>query len=170
MADRDLTDLARTIIDANVYLTMATVDRDGLPWAAPVFFAARDYREYYWMSSPDATHSRNLAGQPRVSIVVFDSRQPPGTGHAVYLSAAAEEVDEADLDRALGVYPGPADRGGKALPADDFRAPAPWRLYRATATGAWVLCPRQLTDAGERICARHGRAYDHRTEVTLFGG
>jgi nitroimidazol reductase NimA-like FMN-containing flavoprotein (pyridoxamine 5'-phosphate oxidase superfamily) len=37
---QDLAVLATEIIDANRYLTLATADGDGRPWAAPVWYAS----------------------------------------------------------------------------------------------------------------------------------
>ena len=42
----------------------AVADEAGLPWASPVWFASVDLREFFWVSSPDARHSRNLAVRP----------------------------------------------------------------------------------------------------------
>jgi predicted pyridoxine 5'-phosphate oxidase superfamily flavin-nucleotide-binding protein len=39
---RDLADLARSIIDANLYLTLGTADRDGPPWVSPVHFGTAE--------------------------------------------------------------------------------------------------------------------------------
>jgi nitroimidazol reductase NimA-like FMN-containing flavoprotein (pyridoxamine 5'-phosphate oxidase superfamily) len=55
-------------------MTLGTADADGRPWVSPVFFAADGYRDLYWISSPAADHSRNLAVRPELSIVVFDQR------------------------------------------------------------------------------------------------
>jgi hypothetical protein len=151
MAEQDLAAVARTIIDANQYMTLATADALGQPWASPVFYATADYAEFYWISAPQATHSRNLAQRPQVGIVIFDSRAPEGTGQAVYLSAAAEQVHDDDLDRALAVYPGPV--------------PDLYRLYRATAFEHSVLCPRE--DSG--ACLPHGVLVDHRVQVRMGG-
>jgi Pyridoxamine 5'-phosphate oxidase len=159
---QDLGAIARAIVDANVYMTIGTAGEDGDPWVSPVFFAHSGYRELYWISSPEAAHSRNLARRPRVSIVVFDSKVAPGTGQAVYMSATAARLDGAGLDRALGSYPGFTERGGRAVSAEDLRPPAPYRLYRATVSAHWILCPRSSGP-----CALHGRAFDHRTAVTL---
>ena len=54
----------RSIVDANLYMVLATADADGRPWASPVYFAVEDYTELFWVSSPDVTHSRNLAVRP----------------------------------------------------------------------------------------------------------
>lgn len=85
----DLTALARSIIDANLYMTLATADEGGRPWASPVCFAHEGYSEFLWVSSPQATHSRNIAARSELAIVIFDSGQPVGTGHGVYM---AEQV------------------------------------------------------------------------------
>jgi nitroimidazol reductase NimA-like FMN-containing flavoprotein (pyridoxamine 5'-phosphate oxidase superfamily) len=73
-------DIARTILDADVDVVLATADGDGVPWASPVWFAKEDYRELYWVSYPGARHSRNIAVRPQIAMVVFDSTVPPGTG------------------------------------------------------------------------------------------
>ena len=134
-------------------MTLATADEDGRPWASPVYYAAGGYREFFWISSPETTHSRNLATRPELSIVVFDSQQPPGTGEAVYMTAVGEELSGEDLAGGLQVYPGPVD----------VEPPSPYRLYRARVSEHSMLCPR---DAGSP-CAEHGLAFDHRTAVAL---
>ena len=130
----DLDAVARDIIDICVYMTLGTADADGRPWVSPVFFAADGYRHLYWISAPQATHSRNLAGRPEASIVVFDSQAPVGTGQAVYTAATAAEVAADELERALRA-------GARAVTADQVLAPAPYRLYRATVSQHWVLDP-----------------------------
>jgi hypothetical protein len=67
-------------------------DAAGRPWVSPVFFAADGYQDLYWISAPQATHSRNLAERPEASIVVFDSQAPVGTGQAVYMAVTADQV------------------------------------------------------------------------------
>ena len=50
------------------YMVLATADAAGLPWASPVWFAANDGREFYWVSRPEARHSRNLAVRAELGI------------------------------------------------------------------------------------------------------
>jgi hypothetical protein len=161
--DLDLAAVGRAIIDGSLYMTLGTADEHGRPWVSPVYFAAAGYTEFYWISSPEADHSRNLARRPEVSIVLFDSRVPAYSGQAVYLSAAAVELAADELERGLEVYPGPPQRGGRPMTAGQLRPPAPYRLYRATASRHWMLCPR---DPGQP-CQPHGRAFDHRTAVAI---
>jgi hypothetical protein len=161
----DLVDRVRNVIDANAYMVLGTADASGRPWVSPVFYAADEYRDLYWISSPDVTHSRNIAVRPDVSIVIFDSRAAVGTGAAgaVYMAANATEIPQAELDETLAGAPSFARHGGRDFSPLDLRPPAPYRLYRATVTERSVLCPR----APGEPCADHGLRHDHRTVVLL---
>ncbi len=161
MMNNDLVAHAQGLLDANRYLTLATADEDGRPWTSPVYFASAAVREFYWVSATDARHSRNLAGRPQVSIVVFDSTVAAYHGRAVYAVGEARELSGDGLDRGLEVYPGPSHRGGAPLTRDDVTGSSPYRLYRATASDVWVLCPREPSQP----CPRHGLAQDHRARV-----
>ena len=158
MSQHDLDAIARAIVDSNLYMTIATADATGRPWASPVYYASADYTEFLWVSSPDALHSRNLETRPQVSIVVFDSRAQIGEGQAVYSTAVAAELTGADLERAIQIF---SDRsmkhGHREWTPDDIRPPAFHRLYRATASERWIL------DPGDHPI--HGRTGDHRTPV-----
>lgn len=84
--DEDREAIARAMIDDNLYMTLATADPSGRPWASPVYYAVAGYREFFWVSEPEATHSRNLASRPELAIVIFDSTVPINTGRGVYMS------------------------------------------------------------------------------------
>ena len=139
----DLAAAARAIIDANQYMTLATADADGRPWASPVWFACADYREFVWVSSPAARHSSNIATRPEVAIVIFDSRQKPGTGQAVYAAAAAEEVPDFEVERALGLFSSVSEaKIGTPWARLEVEPPARLRLYHALASEHFVLSGR----------------------------
>ena len=157
MQEQSPGDIARTIIDTIVYMVLGTADEAGHPWTSPVYFASKGYKEFYWMSSPDVRHSRNILLRPQISIVIFDSRVPVGKGQAVYMAAIAEELMGNDLDRGLQIYNGrfqdPTAHRVSVIAPEDVRAPALYRLYRAIAQEHWVLDP-----------AGHP---DHRTPVSV---
>lgn len=162
--DQEYRDIAKTIIDSNLYMTLGTADESGRPWVSPVYFASCDhYRDFYWVSSPEATHSRNLAQRPALSIVIFDSRVPEGSGQALYMSATAEVLVAGELARGLEIYPRPAEREAGPLAAGELLPPADSRMYRATVSAYSILCPKPLGEP----CVDHGIAPDHRTAVTL---
>lgn len=132
--------LARTLIDASLYLVLGTADEDGLPWASPVYFAHSEHRDFFWVSKPDARHSRNIAARPDVSIVIFDSSVPIGTGQGVYMTAVARELEGEDQADGLEVYSRRAlEHGGRAFTRDDVGGSAALRFYRATAVEQFVL-------------------------------
>jgi pyridoxine/pyridoxamine 5'-phosphate oxidase len=131
----DLAAAAREIVDSNRYMTLATADRSGRPWVSPVWYASVDYTTFHWVSSPDATHSRNLLARPEVSIVIFDSQVPVGQGQAVYMAATAEELTGIDLQRGIEIFSQVSQsQGAAAWSGEDVNPPALHRLYRATAT------------------------------------
>ena len=102
--DVDLTIVLKKIIDSNRYMTLATADDGGRPWASPVWFAHDAYKEFFWVSRPDANHSRNLVIRPELAMVIFDSTVPPGNGQAVYVAANAAELSRHECDRAIAIY------------------------------------------------------------------
>lgn len=135
----ELGTIARSIIDANRYMTLATADKTGLPWVSPVWYAPAGYRDFFWVSSPQARHSRNLTTRPQLAIVIFDSHQP-GDWHAVYMSAVAEEL--VDVGEGIEIFSRRSEaQGMRAWRAEDVRAPARHRLYCATASEHFVLDP-----------------------------
>jgi pyridoxine/pyridoxamine 5'-phosphate oxidase len=136
----DRQSVVMAIVDANQYMTLATADEDGNAWASPVWYATVDYREFLWVSSPEARHSRNLSVRPELAIVIFDSRQPPGSGQGVYISATAEQVAESDLDRGVAIFSEASQANSAAAwSRSDIQPPARHRLYHATAVQHFVL-------------------------------
>ena len=51
--------------------------------STPVYFAHIGCTEFFWVSSPDVTHSRNIAVRPEVGIAIFDSHAAIGAGRGV---------------------------------------------------------------------------------------
>jgi hypothetical protein len=136
-------DVARAIVDDNLYMVIATADADGTPWASPVYFAHDAYRRFIWVSAPDATHSRNIAVRPGVSIVIFDSRVPINSGQAVYMSAAAKEATGDERVQLVETFSVRSQQhGAGAVTVADVEAPARLRLFVATADEQFVLGDR----------------------------
>ncbi len=148
-------EIAERILASNLYMTLATADADGVPWASPVWYApSADRTELYWVSRPQTRHSRNLAARPELAIVIFDSTVPVYTGQAVYNAAIAGIVPEDDVERGMGVFAARSVAEGEEWTVADVQAPAELRLYRAVVGERWILDPDP--DAG-----------DHRVPVSL---
>jgi uncharacterized protein YhbP (UPF0306 family) len=146
----DLVAIARDIIDSTLYMVLGTSDESGQPWVSPVYFTASNYKEFYWISSPQAKHSRNIAMRSQISIVIFDSQVSAGKGQAVYIAAAAQELTGSELERSLVVYNGrfsdPDRHGVRDTRLEEVCSPGLYRLYRAVALEHWVLDPRASPD------------------------
>ncbi|MGH3376516.1 MAG: pyridoxamine 5'-phosphate oxidase family protein [Actinoallomurus sp.] len=153
MSDDVLQARAAAVIEGNKYLTLATVDEAGAPWVTPVYFTPDGHTHFYWASSPESQHSQNLARDPGVSIVIFDSSVAIGHAEALYLSAQAHEVPEAELVQCAELYAARYPELREFTP-DELRAPADLRLYRATATRHWVLVRGGDPDYGTGIDTR----------------
>jgi hypothetical protein len=140
--EQDLAALARAIIDVNLYMVLGTADASGEPWVSPVYYAPAGYREFFWISAPDARHSRNIAARREVGIVVFDSSVPIDTGQGVYMTARAELVESDDVPHGIELFSRRSlGHGGRPFTPNSVRAPAKHRLYRATAFDHYVLEP-----------------------------
>ena len=156
----DLDEMARRVIDANLYMTIATLQPDGSPWLSPVYFTPARYRDFYWVSVPGAHHSRNVLERPEVQIVIFDSSVQVGHAEAVYLSARAREVPEAELAAVIGEAFG--ERGGaRRFAPEELHGDGDLRLYVATATSCEVLIrgghPEHGTGIDRRVPADPSR-------------
>ncbi len=149
--ERDHAAVATEIIDRSLYMVIATADTSGQPWASPVYFAQSAYRDFFWVSQPDATHSINLRDRREVGIVIFDSSVPIGKGQGVYVLGVARELPAHEAAEGIEIFSKrSAGHGGVEWTIEDVSPPARHRLYQATAEAHYVL-----------------DEHDHRVEVTL---
>jgi hypothetical protein len=142
---------AREIIDGSLYMVVATADSTGQPWASPVYYASSSYRDFFWVSEPDATHSTNLRDRREVGIVIFDSSVPIGKGQGVYVLGVARELPAHETGEGIEIFSTRSKgHGGVEWTVEDVSPPARHRLYQATAEAVYVL-----------------DEHDHRVEVSL---
>src|SRR3954471_2084826 len=137
----DPTAHAQGFLDGNAYLTLATADAAGTPWASPVYFAYdAAASRLLWVSRPNTRHSRNIGERPEVSAVVFDSTVAIGGAEALYVCAWARELDGAEREARVETYSSRsvAHRGGPWT-LDDVMGGTELRLFGADITEAWVL-------------------------------
>ncbi|NVI91452.1 pyridoxamine 5'-phosphate oxidase family protein [Actinomadura sp. BRA 177] len=137
----DLDGLARTVIDGNRYMTLGTTEADHRPRLSPVYFTHVGYRTFYWVSSPLARHSENIAARPEIAIVIYDSSVPIGQGRAVYIDAEASVVPDDELPWRCAEAFAQVDPDAVAFQPRQLSGNADLRLYRADATGWEVHLP-----------------------------
>lgn len=112
-------------------------DRDHRVRLSPVYYTAARYNRFYWVSSPEAQHSRNVRMHPEIEIVIFDSGARVGDGEAVYLAATARAVPDEDLE-ATCPEAFRTTAGARRFTPADLRGGAPMRLYVAEVTACEV--------------------------------
>lgn len=149
---------AREVIDSNPYLVLGTVDGDGRPRVSPVFFGVDAYRDFYWVSSPEAVHSVNVGERPAVRAVIFDSTVRVGHARAVYVTGRARLVPDDELPaRAAVAFRSIA--GARAFGPEELDSSADVRLYLLPADLVEVL----VTGSDPRL----GTGVDRRVPVVL---
>lgn len=116
------------------HVAIATVSTDGAPHNTPVRGVFNDALHVFWASSPEATHSQNIARDGRVFVVLFDSERG---GAGLYMSGRAEILE--DGARLSGAF----DLLKKVRPEDmdsidRFRGNGPQRIYRFMPEHMWI--------------------------------
>lgn len=133
--NESLLNLAKKIISENIHITIATSTKSGVPWNTPIFAAYDETYNFYWCSSQDSQHSKNMSENNNVFIVIFDSRGREGQG--VYIQAKAFEItDKIELGKALSLYY--KRKGEETKPINDFLQESPRRLYKAVPENVWI--------------------------------
>ena len=95
---------ARLIISQNNYMTLATSDRNGIPWSAPLYYAFDDKYNFFFISANDALHVAHIKENSHVAISIFDSHAPVGEGDGVQIEASAFAAGLLELPHILSVY------------------------------------------------------------------
>ena len=149
----ELNAVARRVIDANHYMTLATRDPHGRPRLSPVYYTAARYRDFYWVSSPEAHHSHNLSERPEVEIVIYDSTAAVGEGEAVYLTTTARAIRDDELETVCAEA-FRATAGGRQFEPHELRGDAPLRLYVAQVTSCEVHVPGRHPVFGRGVDSR----------------
>lgn len=157
--DDELAAMAVAVIHDNRYLTLGTVEPDGLPRLSPVYFTQDGYRDFYWVSSPTARHSANIARQPSASAVIFDSSVPVGEASAVYLTGTAHPVSGEQLAQECSRAFRSVHPGAHAFTPSELSGDASLRLFRLRADR------HEVHVRGRH--PRYGTGVDTRREVPL---
>ncbi|OGD87969.1 hypothetical protein A3D81_00085 [Candidatus Curtissbacteria bacterium RIFCSPHIGHO2_02_FULL_40_17] len=152
-----LSEKAKQIIEKILYITLATISKDGQPWNSPVYCAFDENYNFYWISWRENQHSKNIRDNNRVFIVIYDSTVSEGQGQGVYIQAKAYELnDEKNINNALKYLDGRIGKQDRHK-ASQFQGNMPRRIYKAVPEKAWV-------NVDSRI---NGEFVDKRVEIKL---
>lgn len=81
---------AKQLLQEIHHVPVATVNEDGSPHDSPVFMAFDDRLCGYWASNIETQHSKNIARDSRIFMVVFDSREGHG---GLFIQATAKPLE-----------------------------------------------------------------------------
>jgi uncharacterized protein YhbP (UPF0306 family) len=99
----DLEQQIRDYLQSHNTMTLATCAGD-IPWAATVFYAS-DELQLYFFSAPDARHSVNLSGNPRVAVTIQEDYKDWRAIKGIQLEGRVMRVDGVlEKAKALAVY------------------------------------------------------------------
>ena len=128
---------AKKILMENLYLSLASVGVDSMPWVTPLLQAHDEKFNFYWVSTNSARHVNNLKANAGVSFVVFDSHAAKRKGRGVYVEARVSELtSEEEVAAALAAFFGAL---GEEVPAtENFLGEAKYRIFKAVPEKVWV--------------------------------
>ncbi len=81
--------VAKRIVKENLYINIATVTPDGMPWSSPVYSSFDKNYNFYWASAKSGQHSKNIRENNNIFVVIYDSTVREGTGKGVYMKGKA---------------------------------------------------------------------------------
>jgi nitroimidazol reductase NimA-like FMN-containing flavoprotein (pyridoxamine 5'-phosphate oxidase superfamily) len=155
-------EIAKQIIADNIYMTIATASLDGKPWISPVFFAYDKYYNFFWVSNKNSLHSNFIRNNPKVAIVIFDSKAIEGDGDGVYLEAEASELEDIlEINAAMKVLEKRVTKDEfKIKDMDEVTNNGAWRIYKAEPKVVSKLAEGEYID---------GQYVDKRVPIDLRG-
>lgn len=155
MIQKDYVDQAKSIIDKELYMTIASCT-SLTPWITPVYTAFDENYNFYWRSNKEAIHSSNIRKNCNVALTLFNSQAAFGTGKAVYFKAKANECTDIDeISKASFLL---ADRvNRKAQPVELYQGKNLKRIYKAVIEKAWINAVKIVDN----------EIYDERIEINI---
>jgi hypothetical protein len=91
----------RTFLESQSTLALATIDANGNPQIAPLFYVSDDTLNLYWLSSSTSRHSVNLVEREQVAATIYAEAwhwteirglQIEGTAHLITDDALRQDI------------------------------------------------------------------------------
>lgn len=107
MKNEELKNLARAVIEDAYLMSLATVDENGA-WVADLIYVSGDNFNLYWISMPNARHSRAIEQNSKVACTIT-ANYATNKERALQIEGIAERIDgslfeyEKKLERKRGL-------------------------------------------------------------------
>jgi hypothetical protein len=132
---------AKQVIENIQYVTIASITPEGLPWNTPVFSAFDNQFNFFWNSWKENQHSLNIANEPRIFLVIYNSSPAEGaSSQGVYIQARAEMLtDRTEIETARVLLQKRKSKPSSKLRAtEEFTGEYPRRIYKAVPERMWL--------------------------------
>ncbi len=83
---------AKRIIKENIFMTLSTCSLRSKPWASTVNYVTDSNYNFYFISSKNSLHIRNILENPNVAFAIYDSRARGDDIDGVQAEARAQIV------------------------------------------------------------------------------
>lgn len=149
---KNLNELAREIIKTNQYLTIASSDKKGSPWASAVVYSYDKDWNLYFLSIPSSNHCQNIKNREKVVVAIFDSHQLFGQGVGLQIEGEAVEVNTRDTGGSIKIF---FERkflyGGPSHSSKDYikqftSKESVYRCYKIVPKRVWMNDPNNKVD------------------------
>jgi uncharacterized protein len=142
----------QTYLQEHHVATLATAGE--AVWAAAVFYVNDGYT-FYFLSSPNSRHCRNLARNPRVALTVQEDYSDWPDIKGVQVEGVASEIGGDEEDRVRRLY-------GRKFPVVGKLAQAPAAIVKAMAKVRWYkVVPARVYFIDNSV------GFGHREEIVL---
>ena len=152
----DLRTRAAAFLASLTTITLATVDPNGAPCAAAVYFAQDERLNLYFLSAKSTDHSANLLAHPQVAGTAYEEHQEWKSLRGLQLKGVATPVEFLEFPHAAAVYT-------KKYPFVSLATRgSPAELLKAMASATiWKLTPNwiRMTD--------NSRGFGFKEELTF---
>lgn len=101
----DLGPVRNLLAETNT-LTLATLDEDGRPHAAPLFFAADERPHLFFLSEAASRHARNVAREPIAAAGLYPEVGDWAEIRGLQIRGRVSLVRGRERERAMGLYAG----------------------------------------------------------------
>lgn len=89
----------RAFLKAQSTLALATIDADGYPQSAPLFYVSDDALNLYWLSSSSSRHSLNLTANPQVAATIYPTAWHWTEIRGLQMEGAASSITDENTRR-----------------------------------------------------------------------
>jgi len=146
------------LIKNNSELVLATANKNGKPWVSPLSYIADEEGSFYWVSSKNAVHSKNIVSRKEAAITIFGKLKNGDTDGAYFEVEVFQLDTEEEARGGLKTY-GKLEQPEKWVinSIEDITNDSVWRIYKAVVKKSY----KRIDEVEE------GRAVTARTDVEL---